>query len=71
MLSGFNLNVLTMLLKARTPEKRSITPEKAKKILLENGVEINEKEAEEILEIMYFIAKLIVDQNFRNDEKIR
>lgn len=54
-----------MLVKPRTSDNRSITPEKAKKILLENGVKINEKEAEEILELMYFFAKLIVDQNFK------
>ena len=54
-----------MHLKARTPDNRSITPEKAKKILLKNGVEVNEKEAEKILDIMYFFAKLIVNQNFK------
>ena len=46
-------------------EKRNITPEKARKILLENGKEITEKEVEKVLEMMYFLAKLIVDQNFK------
>jgi hypothetical protein len=59
-----------MLMKAKTSDNRSITPEKAKKILLENGVEVNEKEVEEILEFLYFLAKLTVNQyvnNIKND----
>lgn len=51
-----------MLMKAGTSDNRSITPEKAKKILLENGVEVSEKEAKELLDLMYFFAKLSVDQ---------
>jgi hypothetical protein len=54
-----------MLTKAGGTEKRGVTLEKAKKILLENNVEINEKEVENILELMYFLAKLIVNQNFK------
>lgn len=52
-------------MKAGTPPKRSITPEKAIKILHRNGVKINEKEAEEVLELLYFLAKLIVNQNLK------
>jgi len=51
-----------MLVKARTPDNRGITPEKAKRILRENGVEVNEKEVEEILEFLYLLAKLAVNQ---------
>lgn len=51
-----------MHLKARTPDNRSITPDKAKKILHESGLEVNEKEAEEILDFLYIIAKLTVNQ---------
>jgi uncharacterized protein YneF (UPF0154 family) len=54
-----------MLMKARTADNRSITPENAKRILQKNGVELNEKEVEEVLELMYFLAKLIVNQNFK------
>lgn len=46
-------------------EKRKITPAKAVSILKESGREVNEKEAENILDFMYFLAKLIVDQNFK------
>ena len=42
-------------------EKRNITPEMAVKILRKNGVEIDEKEAVEILDFLYFFAKLTVD----------
>lgn len=46
-------------------EKRNITPKKAVEILKKNGVKITEKKAEELLDVMYFLAKLIVDQNFK------
>lgn len=46
-------------------EKRNITPEKAIEILSKNGIRIDKNDAQEILELMYFIAKLIVDQNFK------
>lgn len=46
-------------------EKRNITPEMAVKILRKNGVEIDEKKAGEVLDLLYFLAKLIVNQNFK------
>ena len=46
-------------------EKRNITPEMAVKILRKNGIEIDEKKAVEVLDLMYFLAKLIVNQNFK------
>jgi len=46
-------------------EKRNITPEMAVKILRKNGVEIDGKKAAEVLDLMYFLAKLIVNQNFK------
>ena len=45
-------------------EKRNITPEMAVRMLRENGVEIDEKKAAEVLDLLYFLAKLIVNQNF-------
>ena len=45
-----------------TVAKRGITPEKAIKQLRSNGIEVNEKEAEEILDFLYFLAKLTVKQ---------
>lgn len=52
-------------MKAQTPHNRNITPAKAQKILLENNIEVSEKEAEKILDFLYFLAKLIVNQNFK------
>ncbi len=49
-------------MKVGTAGKRNVTPEKAMEILKENGVEISEKNAEELLDLMYFLAKLSVDQ---------
>ena len=46
-------------------EKRNITPEMAVKILKKNGVEIDEKKAAEVLDLLYIIAKLTVDQYFQ------
>ena len=46
-------------------EKRKITAADAVKILKRDGKEVTEKEAENILEMMYFLAKLIVNQNFK------
>ena len=46
-------------------EKRNITPEKAVAILKKSGVEIDEKKAAEVLDLLYFLAKLIVNQNFK------
>jgi len=45
-------------------EKRNISPQKAVEIMEKNGVKITEKKAEELLDLMYFLAKLIVIQNF-------
>jgi len=45
--------------------KRNIKTEKAIKILKKNNIEVNEKEAEKILDMLYFFAKLIVNQNFK------
>ena len=52
-------------MKAGSSEKRGITPQKAIDLLKKNGVELSEKEAEKVLDIMYFFAKLIVNQNFK------
>lgn len=46
-------------------EKRNITPQKAVEILSKSGMKITEKKAEELLDFMYFLAKLIINQNFK------
>ena len=43
-------------------EKRSVTPEKAVKILHEHGTIITLEEAKKILDFMYKFAKLAIDQ---------
>ena len=52
-------------MKARLSEKRNISPQQAVKILEQNGLKISEKDAEKVLDLMYFLAKLIVNQNFK------
>ncbi len=46
-------------------KKRNVTPADAVRDFREKGVEINEKEAEIILDFLYFLAKLTVNQNFK------
>ncbi|SDS73256.1 hypothetical protein SAMN05216490_1701 [Mucilaginibacter mallensis] len=52
-------------MKDKLAEKRNITPAKAVEIMRKNGIEIDEKKAAEVLDLMYFLAKLIVNQNFK------
>jgi len=47
--------------------KRKITPEQAIKILRKNGIEATEKDAEIILDFLYFLAKLTVNQYFNGE----
>ncbi len=49
-------------------EKRNVTPQQAIKILERNGLKISEKEAEEILDFLYFLGKLTVNQYFNKDK---
>lgn len=46
-------------------EKRNIKPEKALKILSKSGLNIDKNDVEKVLDLMYFLAKLIVNQNFK------
>jgi len=46
-------------------QQRNITSEKAIEILSKNGIKVSSKKAEEILDLMYFFAKLIVKQNLK------
>jgi len=48
--------------------KRTITPQKAVKILKKNGIECDENQAKTILDFLYFLAKLSLDQYF-NEKK--
>ena len=52
-------------MKMRWNEKRNITPKQAVEILRKKGVEISEEKASKILDTMYFLARLIVEQNFK------
>jgi len=56
-------------MKAGLSEKRNVTPQQAVKILEQNGLKISEKEAEEILDFLYFLGKLSVNQYFNKDKK--
>jgi len=46
-------------------EKRGVTPQQAVSILKKNGINVTDNDAEKILDLMYFLAKLIVNQNFK------
>jgi hypothetical protein len=46
-------------------QKRNVTPAQAVEIMRKNGVELDEKKAAEVLDLLYFLGKLIVNQNFK------
>lgn len=46
------------------PEKRNVTPAQALKILKDHGVECDEKDVIIILDFLYKLAKLAVNQQF-------
>ncbi|RYG35106.1 MAG: hypothetical protein EOO01_31735 [Chitinophagaceae bacterium] len=48
-------------------KKRNITTKDTIRAMNENGIQISEKEADEILDFLYIIAKLTVNQ-YINDE---
>jgi len=48
-------------------KKRNITTKDTIRAMNENGIQISEKEAEEILDFLYIIAKLTVNQ-YINDK---
>lgn len=56
-------------MKVGLSEKRNITPQQAIEIFKENGYEVNEKEAEVILDFLYFLGKLTVDQYIKDASK--
>jgi len=52
-------------MKAKPTENRSVTTAQVVEIMRKRGVEIDEKKAAEVLDLIYFLAKLIVNQNFK------
>lgn len=49
-------------MKAGLSERKNITPQQAVKILEQSGLKVSEKEAAEILDFLYFLGKLSVNQ---------
>jgi hypothetical protein len=49
--------------------KRAITTKDTIKALHQNGVDISEKDAEIILDFLYFLAKLTVNQYINNGKQ--
>ena len=58
-------------MKAGLSEKRSVTPKKAIEFLEKHGYQINEKEAEEILDFLYFYCKLTVGQLIKESKNTK
>ena len=58
-------------MKAGSSEKRSVTPKQAITILEKNGYQINEEEAQEILDFLYFLGKLTVNQYIKDIVNIK
>jgi hypothetical protein len=51
-------------------EVKRISPEKAIELLRDDGVEVTIEQAKVILEFMYQMAEIVVDQYLRNPELI-
>jgi len=49
-------------MKAGLSERKNITPQQAVKILEQSGLKVSEKDAEIILDFLYFLGKLSVNQ---------
>lgn len=49
----------------KNEHRKKLTPAEAVEILRKQGLEFDEKEAAQILDLMYSLAKLIVNQNFK------
>jgi ribose 5-phosphate isomerase RpiB len=49
--------------------KKTVTNKRIIEHLEKHGIEITEKNAAEVLELLYFLAKLIVKQNFKNENR--
>jgi len=68
--NGFSLSHSCILNKdtmnTNSPEKRNVTTEQAVKVLQKNGVELSEKKMAEVLDFMYFLAKLALDQYLKD-----
>jgi hypothetical protein len=58
--SEYTFELLSM--KAGLSERKNITPQQAVKILEQSGLKVSEKDAEIILDFLYFLGKLSVDQ---------
>jgi hypothetical protein len=48
-------------------KKRNVTTADAIKALRQNGIEVSEKDAEVILDFLFILAKLIVNEYFNED----
>jgi len=44
--------------------KKSISSEKLIEIFKEKDIELSKEKAEDLLDLLYLLAKLVVDQNF-------
>ena len=51
--------------------KKNISPAQAVKVLRDNGVDITEKDAEKILDFLYFLGKLTVNQYVKDNSPER
>jgi hypothetical protein len=46
---------------------KKVTPTQAVKVLEKNGLQVSEKEAVKILDFLYFIGKLTVNQHIKDN----
>ena len=47
-----------------------ISPEKAKQILLEDGIDVTVEESKAILEFLYLMSEIVVNQHFNTNDNL-
>ncbi|QJD94363.1 hypothetical protein HH214_15500 [Mucilaginibacter robiniae] len=58
------------LMKVGPSEKRSVTPQQAIELLEKHGCQVTKEEAEKLLDFLYFLGKLTVDQLLKDSEAL-
>ncbi|QDW24315.1 hypothetical protein FFJ24_005550 [Pedobacter sp. KBS0701] len=60
-----SINHVSIPLEHQFNPTRRVSTEQAQKVLSDSGIDIEKEDAAKVLEFMYQLAKLIIDQNFK------
>ncbi len=57
-------------MKSKFLEKGNITPQQAMDILQKSGLEVTENQVKKILDFLYILAKLVLQEHFQNENRV-